>query len=315
MKIRMRSFAALVLALSWAPAFAQVDLTGTWVARLHEDWMDRWPGPDPGDFAGLPLNPDGQAKAVSYSASQLSLPERQCIMYPQSYTEIGPFSIRLWSESDPVTGRVVALKMNGVVDRSPRTFWMDGRPHPSKHAVHTFEGFSTGQWRGNTLVVKTTHIKAGVLRRNGAVNSDESVLTEYFTRNGNLLNVTLFIEDPAYLDMPHVLSRDWVLDPTVEVQVYGGICQPAVESPGLVHGDVPHYLPGQNPFVEEFATRYNLPVEAVMGGAKTLMPEYRDVLREHYETPQACGRYCCGWVNDIEGGLQCVTEEAPLRRR
>jgi hypothetical protein len=38
---------------------------------------------------------------------------------------------------------------------------------------------------------------------------------------------------------------------------------------------VPHYLPGQNPYLTEFAKKYNLPVEATRGGAETALPDFR----------------------------------------
>ena len=50
--------------------------------------------------------------------------------------------------------------------RADRTIWMDGRPHPSKYAPHTWAGFTTGEWRGSTLVTTTTHLKWGWVRRN-----------------------------------------------------------------------------------------------------------------------------------------------------
>ncbi len=43
-------------------------------------------------------------------------------------------------------------------------------------------------------------------------------------------------------------------------------------------GEVPNYLPGENPFIYEYADKYNLPHAAVMGGASTMYPEYRKVL-------------------------------------
>jgi hypothetical protein len=38
--------------------------------------------------------------------------------------------------------------------------------------------------------------------------------------------------------------------------------------------DVPYYLPGQNPFIEDFAKKFGLPFEAVFGGAQTTYPDY-----------------------------------------
>ncbi|NOT43573.1 MAG: hypothetical protein HOP14_03085 [Acidobacteria bacterium] len=302
------------------PADAQVDLSGTWASRNHEDWMERWPGPDVGDFSGLPINDDAKTRALSYSPSLLSLPERQCLYYGPTYTVIGPFGLKLWSESDPVDGQVVAWKMSGAVDKSPRTIWMDGRPRPSDTAKHTFEGFSTGRWDGETLIVTTTHMKAGPLRRNGVPSSDQAVMTEYFNRYGSLLTVLAIIEDPAYLEEPHVVSRTWELDPTLNMNVYPAPCTPGIEAPGLDAGAVPHYLPGQNPFVNEMS-RYGLPTEATMGGAHTLYPEFRKVLQPQYSRPESCGRYCCGWNGGNTGaagfgdasGLVCTTREPPRR--
>lgn len=305
-------FAGLSIA---APASAQVDLTGTWGARLHKEFVDRGHGPDVVDYMGLPLNEEGRARALSYSASELSETERQCLYYPPHYTEIGPFGISVWYEDDAVTGRVVAWRINGASDRAIRTIWMDGRPHPSKNALHTFGGFSTGAWEGSTLVVTTTHMKKGYIRRNGVPTSDQAVLRERFARHDNLLTITAFIEDPIYLTEPFVISRTWVLDPSIQQRKYSTPCNPKLEVMRFRQtGVVPHYLPGKNPFVEEVSKLYNLPVEAVLGGAETTYPEYRKKLGS-YEAPAICKRYCCGWMasstakGDAPGITGCVERE------
>jgi hypothetical protein len=38
-------------------------------------------------------------------------------------------------------------------------------------------------------------------------------------------------------------------------------------------------MPGENPFVSEFAGRHKVPVAAAMGGAETTYPEYRKQLQ------------------------------------
>jgi hypothetical protein len=59
---------------------------------------------------------------------------------------------------------------------------------------------------------------------------------------------------------------------------------------------VPHYLPGQNPEADFMTRTYNIPVEAAMGHAETLYPEYRKKLKGLYTPPTSCDRYCCGWI-------------------
>jgi hypothetical protein len=80
-------------------------------------------------------------------------------------------------------------------------------------------------------------------------------------------------------------------------------------------GTVPHYLPGTNPFLKEVTNLYNIPMEAVRGGAETMYPEYRKKLKDQYVAPAKCKRYCCGWTsglgqNSITGKLDCDGSEA-----
>ena len=40
-------------------------------------------------------------------------------------------------------------------------------------------------------------------------------------------------------------------------------------------GEVPHHLPGKNPFIGSFAAKHNVPAEAASGGAETALPAFR----------------------------------------
>jgi len=67
--------------------------------------------------------------------------------------------MRIWDERDPDTQQVMAVHIDISNFQQRRTVWMDGRPHPSARAEHTWMGFSTLRWEGDALVVTTTHIK------------------------------------------------------------------------------------------------------------------------------------------------------------
>jgi hypothetical protein len=54
-------------------------------------------------------------------------------------------------------------------------------------------------------------------------------------------------------------------------------CEYAMEVPNPKN-EVPHYLPGSNPFIADWANKFGLPFEAVFGGAETLYPDYVPVL-------------------------------------
>src|SRR5262245_61328412 len=62
-------------------ALAQVDLSGEWAQRMHEDQQYRGPGPDYGEYEGFPINEAARLKAESWNASVYTLPERQCIPF------------------------------------------------------------------------------------------------------------------------------------------------------------------------------------------------------------------------------------------
>jgi hypothetical protein len=280
--------AALVVA-SGAPAFAQTDLSGSWAARNHEDALERLGGPYAVDYTGLPLNREGRAKALSYSASLLGLIEHQCGLWPPFYLALGPFGLKIWNETDPVSGATIAWKIGAWEDRAETTIWMDGRPHPSQYAPHERGGFTTGEWHGTTLVTYTTHMKEGSIRRNGAPSSDEATMTSYFIRHGTLLTVLEIVEDPIYLSEPYLVSKNFELDGSVQSPV-GPPCVPGYE--GIEEGRVPHYLPGTNPSIDELTRFYGIPRAATLGGAETMYPEFRKTIKHEFVRPAKCTQNC-----------------------
>ena len=196
------------------PALAEIDLSGSWASKNHEDALERGAGPNPDDWAGLPFNESGRAKALSFSQSTISMPERICWFQTQWHIAAGPFSLKIWSETDPLTGKIVAWVLGGWETRAPMTIWMDGRPHPSKNAPHDQTGFTTGTWNGDVLTAYTTHIKTGYIRRNGAASSDQATITTTFLRHGDMLTLALVMEDPIYLTEPYILTRSYMSTPT-----------------------------------------------------------------------------------------------------
>ncbi len=216
----------------------------------------------------------------------MAMPERQCIMYTSHYVVRGPQSLQISSEIDPISGRVVAWKMTGAIDRKPRMIWMDGRPHPSPVARHTSAGFSTGRWQGDTLQVTTTHLTEDTLSRNGVPSSNQATIREHIVRHGDRLTIAMIVYDPIYLEEPYMRSKTWVNDPA-HVRMLPEPCEPVVGDRRPA-GVVPHYLPGTNPFLTEMTDKFDIPREAVRGGAATMYPEYRKRLREQYVPSHAC---------------------------
>ena len=274
--------ALLLTALVWSsPAHAQADMDGTWQPRYHEDQPERIPGPELRDYLGLPINDSARQFADSWDPSRITLPEEQCRVHVSPYIYRGPTNLRIWEEKQPKTQDVVAIKHYHSTYEQTRTIYMDGRPHPGPNAAHTWMGFSTGPWEGDMLVIDTTHLKQGWVRRNGLPMSDQAHMTEYWVRNGDLLTQVVMLFDPVYLTEPLVKSQDFVRSPReLPAQTWLWVCDPVVEIATREEGVVPAYLPGEHPFTDEFARRWGLPEIAVRGGAATMYPEFQDVVKQ-----------------------------------
>jgi hypothetical protein len=261
--------------LAALPAFAQVDFSGEWAPRFHEDQPERVPGPELGDYLGLPINEAARTRAYSWEASLLTLPEWQCRPHSADYIWRGPSPVRIWKEINPVTRQVTAFHAEWL--RSiDRPIYLDGRPHPPEEAVHTWAGFSTAKWEGDMLTIFTDHLKEGYIRRNGVPRSDQATLMEHWMRHGDFLTVVTIVTDPVYLTEPFIRSTDYQLDLHQQNPPYPCEVVQEVERP---KGAVPHHLPGTNTFLGEFPAKHGLPAQAAMGGAETMYPEYRKKLK------------------------------------
>jgi hypothetical protein len=269
----------VVVSMAIAPstAFAQVDLSGSWGARFTEDQPERIPGPELGDFLGLPITDGARQWALSWDPSRLTLPEHQCQVHVSPYIYRGPLQLRIWEERDPDTQQLISIKNYISTYEQTRTIWMDGRPHPPEFAAHTWAGFSTGKFEGDMLTVTTTHIKQGWVRRNGLPESDKATLSEHFVRHGNILTHISIVTDPVYLTEPLIKTQNFVINDRLQTGPGAWLwpCEYVDEVAGRPQGVVPNYLVGRNPHVKEFLDRFRLPLDAAMGGARTMYPEYQ----------------------------------------
>jgi len=267
----------VLMLLAGAPAAAQVNLAGVWnnLQILHEDEPERLPGPELGDYLGVPINAAARYRADAWDASLITLPEYQCRVHPSDYAPSFA-GIRIWEEFDKDTQNLIAIHIHHLAWGTERTIWMDGRPHPPDYALHTAMGFSTGKWEGDTLAVYTTHLKEGWIRRNGLPRSDRATFTEHFIRHGDNLTLMTVVRDPAYTTEPMIKTRDYVYEVGGKLVPYP--CE-SVEEVIRPKGVIPHHLPGTNTFLDEFPARHGIPPEAARGGAETMYPEYQYKIR------------------------------------
>ena len=201
-----------------ARAAAPFDMTGYWVSIVSEDW--RWRMfPNKGDYAGVPLNPEGRKVADSWDPAKDEAAGEQCKGYgaPGIMRVPGRFHIT-WQDDQ-------ALKIEADAGRQVRVFHFAAAPAEGAN----LQGVSKAEWeflragpgfaiagdRGGapsgSLKVTTTNFRSGYLRRNGVPYSANAKLTEYYDlvkeSNGDTyLVLTSTLEDPAYLTQPMITA-------------------------------------------------------------------------------------------------------------
>jgi len=277
------AFLLIVAILLSIPAVAQplrpanpTDIAGEWNQVNHEE--DTAVQPPLGQYLGVPFNDAGRMRAETTAESIWGTPEYQCRPHSAPHQWRGLGGARILKEQDPLTREIRAYHFQFMLSLD-RPVYMDGRPHPPAWAPHSWSGFSTGEWIGNTLKITTTHLKDGYLKRGGEQTSDMLRMTEFITRHDDLLTVVTVTEDPIYLDEPFVQSTTYVYDLNSSVAMEACEASAFAQNGGTDRHHVPHFLPGQNTGLTEWHKAEDwIPLEPARGGVKTLYPEYRSTL-------------------------------------
>ena len=166
---RRIALGAVLVALTAPPVFAQIDLAGIWrpLAR-NEDGS----GMD-GDYAGLPLSEAGRWRAQSWVPENFEVPELVCRPHAFDFSlEAGAARLRWVPEIEDSSQKLVAFHGRLSMREQENTIWMDDRPRPPDYVRHSWSGFNTGVFEGDTLVQTSTHLKEAYIRRWGPMRSD-----------------------------------------------------------------------------------------------------------------------------------------------
>lgn len=265
-------------ALTQGPArpAVPVDIAGEY--RLENNEEDTTAQPPLGDYLGIPFNDAGRMRSDTTAESIWGTPEYTCRphAFPHQWRGLG--GARILKEQDPLTREVKVYHIQ-FMRSLDWPIYMDGRPHPPAWAPHTWTGFSTGEWIGNTLKVTTTHLKDGYLKRGGPQTSDMYTMTGYITRHDNILTIITYMDDPIYEDEPYVESTTYYYDPTSTVATETCNGSAFAENGGTDRHHVPHFLPGDNTAWKDLLKKEPaIPEAAVRGGVKTMYPEYKSVM-------------------------------------
>src|SRR5687767_14628010 len=211
-------------------AGAPVDLTGTWVSVVTEDWEARMVPPVKGDYTTIAQVMTAQARKVA-DAWEPSMDGR-CEAYGVGGIMRMPGRLRIsWQDDN-------TLKIESDAGQQTRLlhFAAPGAPAPvGANAPRTLQGTSVATWqrsaggfdaflergaagggaqRWGSLRVVTTNMLPGWVRRNGVPYGQNAVITEHFTRftnpdAGDWFVVTTIVDDPQHFAQPFATSSNF----------------------------------------------------------------------------------------------------------
>ncbi len=271
-------FLLLVVFIPSRQALAQVDIGGEWSPRIYNDQRDI------GDYTGIPMNEVGLMRAETFSPEQVDLSENVC--RPHAFDlglRVAPDAMYITQDVNPLTRRIDAYHLH-LTWSGDQTIWMDGRPRPPDYALSDWSGFALGHWEDDTLVYVTDHLNDGFLTRTGAPRSPKATITTRINRFGDYLTIMIIIDDPIYLTEPYVREETWVYTPRQEIAPFP--CELPPEGSLVPAKHVPSNMPGEYPYLSDFAVEYGLPLEAALGGAQTMYPEYIAKMKTMKKAPR-----------------------------
>jgi hypothetical protein len=275
---------------------AQVDLSGNWNQVSSQDGMINGPGPFPDDFAGIPINKAALHIGLTFSGDEGQELRRQCEPWSQDYWLIGPWGGRFTAIHN-YNGLVIGWHVSSqAYDRLAMDIWTDGRPQPPPLALHSYNGFTTGRWEGDTLHVTATHLKDLYLQRSGLPLSNQATTDLFFTRHGDEMMLMGVIKDPVFLNAPWVLARTLRLSTAGPANNDLLYCMGTETVPGFSDGyHTAVVTPAQEAKQAQYMMQqYHLPRIATDGGVQTMYPEFASRIEKTYRPPSTyCKVYCC----------------------
>ena len=209
-------------------AGAPVDLAGTWVSVVTEDWLWRMVTPPKGDVTSVPVNAQGRKVADSWDPSQ----EGRCEAYGVGGLMRIPGRFRIsWQDENTLKIESDAGQQTRLLHFAPP----DAPVNTAVTAPRSLQGYSAAEWqrsggaqdaflgrglgaggaqRWGSLKVTTTNVLPAWLRKNGVPYSENAVITENFTRfthpeAGDWLVITTTVDDPTYLQRPFITSTNF----------------------------------------------------------------------------------------------------------
>src|SRR5213593_5069602 len=164
-------------------AVAPIDLTGTWVPLITEDWRVRMVTPKKGDYESVPISAEGRRVADAWDPAKDEAAGQQCKAYGAAAVMRIPGRVRVSWEND------TTLKIETEAGTQTRHLRFIPAAQQPPAESPSLQGVSAASWelvgggrgaaRFGNLKVVTRNLSGGYLRRNGVPYSPNAVVTEW----------------------------------------------------------------------------------------------------------------------------------------
>jgi hypothetical protein len=216
--LRGLGLALAATAAAAAGTAATPDFTGVWT-NAGRPAMG---GTTQAAAAPLPLKPDAKARVDAYAklvAKSGATPGGVCLGagMPGSMLGSGGYPMEIIQRPEQIT--VVYEAHNET-----RRIYFGDRNAAQADRVPGRNGYSSGRWEGDTLVVETDNLVDQVDQR--WPHSDEAKITERYRLDGQdeqgrpILAVTMTLTDPKFYTAPVVVEKRWAKVPNGRLLPY-----------------------------------------------------------------------------------------------
>jgi hypothetical protein len=228
-----------------AKASAPFDPTGNWVSLITNSWRVRMVPPPAGDYSSIPMTDAAKKVADAWDPAKDEAAKLECKYYGAASIMWQPTRLRITWQDDQT------LKVETDAGSQTRILKFANVPAAASAAAgvaniaatttatgpRSYQGNSVAVWEsrrppagaggrggapandtGRYLKVTTTNMLAGYLRKNGIPYSENAVLTEYYDHfqdpdGTTILNVTIAVDDPLYLNQRYVVVANFQKEP------------------------------------------------------------------------------------------------------
>lgn len=192
------------------------DLSGVWIMPTKREGNPNFPGCGPiaDEFANIAVNLKGGLPYLPWAADLVKARRtEQRVNDPMSHcAPIGPVRLHTWNGPKKLVQAHGLLIILNELDTSYRQIFTDGRPLPVD-PTPSWNGYSSGKWQGDTLVVETSGFRDGIwLDAAGNPMTDAAKITEKFRRpDFGHLEIELTVEDPKAYTKPWTVMLKQVI--------------------------------------------------------------------------------------------------------